>query len=170
MDVIQGEMKRLGIAIMGLSETRWKGQGHFNWNGYRIIMSGQKKGRNGVAIMCDSTSANAIMGYDTVNDRLLSVRFIGKQVNITIVQVYAPTSTAGEEDQESFYNDLQSILDRTPKGDVVVIIGDFNAKVGKHIGGEGDTIGGHGLGEQNEAGERHRILRWEQIENNEYMV
>jgi exonuclease III len=82
------------------------------------------------------------------------VRFKGKQVNITIVQVYAPTSTAGEEDQESFYNDLQSIIDRTPKGDVVVIIGDFNAKVGKHIGGEGDTIGGHGLGEQNEAGER----------------
>ena len=154
MDVIQGEMKRLGIAIMGLSETRWKGQGHFNWNGYRIIMSGQKKGRNGVAIMCDMTSANAIMGYDTVSDRLLSVRFKGKNVNITVVQVYAPTSTAGEEDQESFYNDLQSIIDRTPKGDVVVVIGDFNAKVGKHTGGKGDTIGGHGLGEQNEAGER----------------
>ena len=73
---------------MGLSETRWKGQGHFNWNGYRIIMSGQKeKGRNGVAIMCDRTSANAIMGYDTVSDRILSVRFRGKKANVTIVQV-----------------------------------------------------------------------------------
>ena len=49
MDIIQREMKRLEISVMGLSETRWKGQGHFNWNGYRIIMSGQKeKGRNGV--------------------------------------------------------------------------------------------------------------------------
>jgi len=69
-------MKQLQIKIMGLSETRWKGQGHFNWYGYKIIMSGQaEKGRNLVAIMCDSTSAKAIMGYDTVSDRILSVRF-----------------------------------------------------------------------------------------------
>ena len=84
MDVIQNEMKRLGISIMGLCETRWKGQGHFNWNGYRVTMSGQKeRGRNGVAIMCDKSSTNAIMGYNTVNDRILSVRFRGRPVNTT---------------------------------------------------------------------------------------
>lgn len=139
MDVIQREMERLQITVMGLSETRWKGQGHFNWNGYRIIMSGQReKGRNGVAIMCDRKSANAIMGYDTVSDRILSVRFRGKKVNITIIQVYAPTSVAIEEEHERFYNELQSIIDKTPKGDVVMIIGDFNAKVGKNSGG-GET-------------------------------
>ena len=140
---------------MRLSETRWKGQGHFNWNGYKIIMSGQaEKGRNGVAIMCDRTSANAIMGYDTVSDRILSVRFRGRKVNITIVQVYAPTSMASEEEQDSFFNKLQSTIDRTPKGYVMMVIGDFNAKVGHHQGGDGDTIGRHGLGKQNEAGER----------------
>src|SRR6218665_3860954 len=54
MNIIQREMKRLELTIMGLSETRWKGQGHFNWNGYKIIMSGKaEKGRNGVAVMCD---------------------------------------------------------------------------------------------------------------------
>jgi len=54
INIIQREMKRLELTIMGLSETRWKGQGHFNWNGYKIIMSGQaEKGRNGVAVMCD---------------------------------------------------------------------------------------------------------------------
>src|SRR6218665_3100318 len=116
-------MKQLEIKIMGLSETRWKGQGHSNWNGYKIIMSGQaEKGRNGVAIMCDRTSANAIMGYDTVSDRILSVRFRGRKVNITIVQVYAPTS---EEEQDSFFNKLQSTIDRTPKGDVIMVIGDL---------------------------------------------
>ena len=94
MNIIQREMKRLEITIMGLSESRWKGQDHFNWNGYKIIMSGQaEKGRNGVAIMCDIISANAIMGYDRVSDRILSVRFRGRKVNVTIVQVYAPTST-----------------------------------------------------------------------------
>jgi len=157
MDVIQREMERLEISVIGLSETRWKGQGHFNWNGFKIIMSGQKeKGRNGVAIMCDRTSANAIMGYDTVSDRILSVRFRGNKVNITIIQVYAPTSIATEEEHESFYNELQGIIDKTPKGDVRMVIGDFNAKVGKYsgVGRGGDTIGRHGLGKQNEAGER----------------
>src|SRR3984885_9352479 len=155
MDVIQREMKRLDIAIMGLSKTRWKGQGHFNWRGYRIIMSGQKeRGRNVVAIMCDKISTKAIMGYDTVNDRILSVRFRGRQVNTTIVQVYAPTSTALEEEHDRFYADLQSIMDRTPKRDILVIIGDFNAKVGQRIGGNKGTMGDHGLGKQNEAGER----------------
>src|SRR6218665_2189066 len=123
---------------MGLSETRWKGKGHFNWSGYKIIMSGQaEKGRNGVAMMCDRSSANAIMGYDTVSDRILSVRFRGIKVKMTIVQVYAPTSMASEEEeQESFLNQLQSTIDRTPKGDVIMIIGDFNAKVGHHEGGD----------------------------------
>src|SRR6218665_2613441 len=70
MNIIQREMKLLEIAIMGLSETRWKGQGHFNWNGCKIIMSGLvERGRNGAAIICDRTGANAIMGYDTVGDR-----------------------------------------------------------------------------------------------------
>src|SRR6218665_2778175 len=155
MNIIQREMKRLEITIIGLSETGWKGQGHFNWNGYKIIMSGQaEKERNGVAIMCNKTSANAIVGYDTVSYRILSVRFRGRKVNITIIQVYAPTSTALEEEQNSFFNKLQSTIDRTPKGDVIMVIGDVNVKVGHHQGGDGDTEGGHGLAKQNEAGER----------------
>src|ERR1700733_11359088 len=118
-------------------------------------MSGQKqRGRNGVAIMCDKTSANAIMGYNTVNDRILSVRFRGRQVNTTMVQVYAPTSAASEEEHDRFYIELQSVIDRTPKGDILVIIGDFNAKGGTEKGGNRGTMGDYGLGEQNEAGER----------------
>src|SRR6218665_2560057 len=73
---------------------------------------------------------------------------------VTIVQVYDPTSMASEEEQDSFFYKLQSTIDRTPKGDVIMVIGDFNAKVGHHQGGDGDTIGRHGLGKQNEAGER----------------
>jgi len=127
-----------GNNIMGLSETRWKGQGDFNWNRYKIIMSGQaEKGRNGVAIMCDRISAYAIMGYDAVSDRIPSIRFRGRKVNITIVQVYAPTSTTSKEEQDNFFIKLQSTIDRTPKGDVIMVIGDFNAK--HHKGGDGVT-------------------------------
>ena len=136
------------------SETRWQGQGHFNSGDYRVVMSGPSEGRrNGVAMVCDKRTAAAIMGYDTVSDRILSVRFRGKETNITVIQVYAPTSTAEEETRESFYIELQGKMERVPKGDTLVIMGDFNAKVG--ITDKKETaIGRYGLGECNEAGRR----------------
>ena len=80
-------------------------------------MSGQaEKTSNGIAIMSDRISANAIMGYNTVIDRIPSVRFRARKVNITIIQVYAPTSAASEEKQGNLFNKLQSPIDRTQKG------------------------------------------------------
>ena len=64
------------------------------------------------------------------NDRMISVHFQGKQFNITVIQVYAPTSNAEEADVGQFYEDLQDLLELTPKKDVLFIIGDWNAKVG----------------------------------------
>ena len=61
---------------------------------------------------------------------MISVRFQGKPLNITIIQVYAPTSNAEEAEVEQFYKDLQDLLELTPKEDVLFIIGDWNAKVG----------------------------------------
>src|SRR5678815_4842436 len=154
LEGIKMEMERVGLEVLGLSETRWQGKGHFNSGEYRVVMSGPNEGRrNGVAMICDKRSAAAIMGYDTVNDRILSVRFRGKEVNTTVIQVYAPTSTAEEEIRERFYTELQGKIDNVPKGDVLLIMGDFNAKVGRS-----DKIealhGRYGLGERNEARER----------------
>ena len=64
------------------------------------------------------------------NDRMISVRFQGKPLNITVIQVYAPTSNAEKAEVERFYEDLQDLLELTPKKDVLFIIGDWNAKVG----------------------------------------
>ena len=66
---------------------------------------------------------------------MISVRFQGKPFNITVIQVYAPTSNAEEAEVERFYEDLQDLLELTPKKDVLFIIGDWNAKVGsqKHL-------------------------------------
>ena len=64
------------------------------------------------------------------NDRMISVRFQGKPFNITVIQVYAPTSNAEEAEVEWFFEDLQDLLEPTPKKDVLFIIGDWNAKVG----------------------------------------
>ena len=82
------------------------------------------------------------------------VRFQGKPFNITVTQVYAPTSNAEEAEVEWFYEDLQVILELTPKKDVIFIMGDWNAKVGsQEIPG---VTGKSGLGIQNEAGQRLR--------------
>ena len=83
---------------------------------------------------------------------MISVHFQGKPFNITIIQVYAPTSNAEEAEVEWFYEDLQDLLELTPKKDVLVIIGDWNAKVGRQeTPGVTDKFG---LGVWNEAGQR----------------
>ena len=83
---------------------------------------------------------------------MVSVRFQGKPFNITVIQVYAPTSNAEEADLERFYEDLQDLLELTPKKDVLFIIGDWNAKVGsQEIPG---VTGRFDRGVQNEAGQR----------------
>ena len=83
---------------------------------------------------------------------MLSIHFQGKPFNITVIQVCAPTSNAEEAEVERFYEDLQDLLELTPKKDVLFIIGDWNAKVGSQ-----ETLGltgKFGLGVQNEAGQR----------------
>ena len=86
------------------------------------------------------------------NDRMISVRFQGKPFNITVIQVYAPTSNAEEPEVEQFYSDLQDLLELTPKKDVLFILGDWNAKLGSPE--TPGVTGRFGVGVQNEAGQR----------------
>ena len=78
--------------------------------------------------MVNKRVRNAVLGRNLKNDRMISVRFQGKQFNITVIQVYALTSNA--EEAEQFYEDLQDHLEQTPKKDVLFIIGDGNSKEG----------------------------------------
>ena len=87
---------------------------------------------------------------------MISVRFQGKPFNITVIQVYAPTSNAEEAEVERFYEDLQDLLELTPKKDVIFIIGDWNAKVGSQE--TPGVTGKFGLGVQNEA--RQRLIEF----------
>ena len=83
---------------------------------------------------------------------MISVRFQGKPFNITVIQGYAPTNNAEEAEVEWFYEDLQDLLELTPRKDVLLIIGDWNAKVGSQE--TPGVTGKFGLGIQNEAGQR----------------
>ena len=95
---------------------------------------------------------NAVFGCNLKNDRMISVRFQGKPFNIMVIQAYAPTSNVEEAEVERFYEDLQDLLELTPKKDVLFIIGDWNAKVGSQET-PGET-GKFGLRIWNEAGQR----------------
>ena len=94
---------------------------------------------------------NAVLGCNLKNDRMISVHFQDKLFNITVVQVYSPTSNTEEAEVELFYEDLQDLLELTPKKDVLFIIGDWNAKVGSQE--TPGVTGKFGLGIRNEAGQ-----------------
>ena len=107
-------------------EVKWTGMGEFNSDDHYIYYCGQESlRRNGVAIMvnkslkCSTRVWNAVLGCNLKNDRMISVRFQGKPFNITVIQVYAPTSNTEEAEVEWFYEDLQDLLELTPKKDVL---------------------------------------------------
>ena len=95
---------------------------------------------------------NAVLRCNLKNNRMISVRFQGKALNITVIEVYAPSSNVEEAEVERFYEDLQDLLELTPKKDVLFIIGDWNAKVGSQETPR--VTGKFGLGIWNEAGQR----------------
>ena len=151
LGVVKQEMARVKIDISGISELKWTGMGKFNSNDHYIYYCGQESlRRNGVAIIGNKRVLNAVIGYSLKNDRMISVCFQGKPFTITVIQVYVPTSNA--EEAERFFEDLQDLLELTPKRDVLFIIGEWNSKVGsQEIPG---VTGKFGLGVQTKAGQR----------------
>ena len=99
--------------------------GEFNSDDHYIYYCEQESlRRNGVAIMVNKGVQNAVLVCNLKNDRMISVRVQGKPFNITVIQVYAPTSNAEEAEVEQFYEDLQGLLELTPQNGVLFIIGD----------------------------------------------
>ena len=123
-------MARVNVNILGISELKLTGIGEFNSDDHYIYYCGQESlRRHGVAIIVNKRVQNAVLGCNLKNNRMISVCFQGKPFNIMVVQVYALTSNAEEAEVEQFYEDLQDLLELTPKKYVLFIIGDWNAKV-----------------------------------------
>ena len=117
----------MNVDILGISELKWPGMCEFNSDDHYIYYCGQESlRRNGVAIMVNKRVRNAVLGCNLKNDRMVSVHFQGKPFNITVIQVYAPTSNVEEAKVQWFYEDLQDLLELTPKKDVFFIIRDRN--------------------------------------------
>ena len=149
LEVVKQEMARVNVNILGINELKWTGMGEFNSDDYYIYYCRQESlRRNGVAITVNKRVRNAVLGCNLKNDRMISVCFQGKPFNIMVIQVYAPISNAEEAEVEWFYEDLQYLLELTPKKDVLFIIGNWNAKVGSQE--TPGVTGKFGLGVQNE--------------------
>ena len=127
--------------------------GEFHSDDHYIYYCGQESlRRNGVALTINKRIRNAVLGCSLKNKRLISAFFRGKPFNITVIQVYAPTSNAEKAEIKWFYEDLQDLLECRPKKDVLLIIGDWSPKVGSQE--TPGVMGKFGLGVQNEAGQR----------------
>ena len=153
LKVVKQEMARVNVDIVGMSELKWTGKSECNSDDHYIYYCGKESlRRNRVAIMVDKRVQNAVLGYNLKNNRMISVRFQGKPFNITVIQVYAPISNAEEAEVEWFYEDLQDLLEITPKKDVLCIIGYWNAKVESQE--TPGVTGKFSLGVRNEGGQR----------------
>ena len=134
LEVVEKEMARVNIDILGISELKWTGMGEFNSDDHCIYYCRQESlRRKGVAIIVNKRVQNAVLGCNLKNNGMISVHFQGKPFNITVIQVYASTTNAKEAEVERFCDDLQDILELThihTQKDNLFIIGDWNAKVG----------------------------------------
>ena len=116
LEVVKQEMARVNVDILGISKLKWTGMGDFNSDDHYIYYCGQKSPRrNEAAIIVNKRVQNAVLGCNLKNDRMISVRFQGKPFNIMVIQVYALTNNAEEAEVERFYEDLQDLLELTPK-------------------------------------------------------
>ncbi|KAI5753676.1 hypothetical protein M8J77_002391 [Diaphorina citri] len=153
------EMERTNINLLGISDTQWIGSGSkvVGENGNVIYYSSNndKGHRYGVAIIVDneiSKSVESFTVFTPLSDRIIMIKVKSKIGYTNITQIYAPTADKADEEVETLYQDLQSLLRTTKPQDVTIIMGDFNAKVGREAV-DGCT-GNFGLSDRNERGDR----------------
>ena len=121
LDVVKQQMLRKNINILGISELKWTGMGKFNSDDHYIYYFWQESQRkNGVALIINKWIWNAVLGCNLKNKRITSVPFQGKPLNITVIQVYTPTTNAEKAKVDHIYEDLEDQLELTWNKDVIL--------------------------------------------------
>ncbi|CAF2033538.1 unnamed protein product [Rotaria magnacalcarata] len=146
-------MKHLRYDIVGISEVRWTGKGETP-NGDFIWSGKESSHMRGVGFLLSTQAKKALLGYNPTSSRIISARFDAAPFKISVIHVYAPTSSSSEEDIEAFYNDIEEALTRADKKDILILTGDWNAKIGNDNTNWKSVMGKYGYGDRNERGER----------------
>ncbi|CAH8489250.1 unnamed protein product [Heterobilharzia americana] len=160
---IAKEMRRYHIEVLGICESRWNGSGLSKLSTGESITYSDIVNQTtttgilsyGVAIMMSPRASKDLMQWEPISSciRIMTARFNSKGRKVTITQCYAPTNNAEQEKKEEFYRQLQSTLDKTSVGNIKILMGDMNAKLGADNTGKKLTMGREALGEMNENGE-----------------
>lgn len=151
LDNLMVEFEELKLDILGIAETHWKGSGLIKRDNHTIIYSGGEQNRRGVGFLFNSKIAKCLAGYWPINERLIMCKIQAKPFNLVILQCYAPTADQSDEIIEEFYTEIDLALKQTKSTDIVYVMGDFNAKIGKSVASK--CVGKFGLGKTNERGE-----------------
>ena len=126
------EMERYQWNLLGLCEMRWKGIGETTTEeGHKVYYSGKQNSHaEGVGFLIHKDIANTVMECRPISSRLITIRLKATPFNVTILQAYAPTTSYDDDYIEDFYSQVQEVIDSTPKKDIIIVQGDWNAKVG----------------------------------------
>ena len=152
------ELRHYKLTILGICETRWNTFGETKQQtGETLLYSGKENENDphqaGVALLLSKEAMHSLMEWEPVSDRIIRARLDSRFQEVTIIMCYAPTNAAGEEEKEQFCNQLQGVLDKIPKRDMLILMGDMNAKVGQDNNRQENEMGTHGIGDMNENGE-----------------
>ena len=151
------EMRRYHLEVLGVSECRWMEFGKVVTQEREVILySGStEKHEHGVAIILSKNAAQSLMSWEPVSERIVTARLYSKYIKATIVQAYAPQNGCTAEEKDKFYQQLEKVYSDIPKHDMVIAMGDFNAKIGTQFEGEEGIVGRHVLnGDRTDNGSR----------------
>ena len=133
LEELTHEMRRYRWSVLGLCEVRWKNSGETTTqDGHKLYFSGKEdRHENGVGFLVHKDTVNTVMGCQPISSRLITICLRATPFKVTIVQAYAPTTDYDDEKIEGFYEQLQEVVDQIPKKDILIVQGDWNAKMGK---------------------------------------
>ena len=157
MKELEHELSRYRWEIIGLSEVRWTGFGEMvTEDGHKMWFSGHEtRHEHGVAFIVRKEVIGCILSCTPVSSRIITLRVSARPKNVTIVQAYAPTTDHEDQEVEAFYEELENTIKKIPKKDILIVQGDFNAKVGPDAYDNwAGTVGQYGTGNTNDRGLR----------------
>ncbi|KAG0717729.1 Craniofacial development protein 2 [Chionoecetes opilio] len=173
LPLLSGELSRLRVDVVGLSETRRPGSGETSSGGYTYYWSGMSNGHRdrGVAIGISSKLQPSVVEVTPVDERIMRVRMKHTLGFMSLVAVYAPTEVRKTEEKEMFYAKLNSVLDQCPPRDTLIVLGDFNATTGTVRDGYELCVGPHGSGTRNtQQFSASEFCKVQKVENCRFLV
>jgi exonuclease III len=133
MQELAEQISKTQLEMLAIQEIRWSRIGLIKKQSYSLYYSGfsSETGQAGTGLLLLKKMQNYVIGFEPYNEQLCKLRIKGKYNNIAVISVYAATEDHTEETKEQFYDNLKYLLDKTPKNDTIIILGDVNAHLGR---------------------------------------